>query len=206
MISDKEINEAEKNIKHYFKECLLKKDSDHAKFVKFYINNAKMSFQLANFLQKLSSNKETRRIADFPEDFECFLWVVVTSYYSMFYIANAAMAKLGLKVGERIVHKITQDALLVYFIKNKKLAKSFLEDYKQTKSEVLGLMNVNEEELLKDFQIKAKELIATFGYQRNKRGEFQYDITKTAKEHVAQLSLDRAKSFIQEMIKIIEKP
>ena len=121
------------------------------------------------------------------------------------YIAQAAMAKLGLKVGEKIAHKITQDVLLVYFLKNNRLANHLLDDYKQTKSEVLGLMNVSEEELLKEFQIKAKELIASFGNQRAKRGEFQYDITKTAKQHVAQLSIDRAKNFIQEMNGVIEK-
>jgi len=164
-----------------------------------------MSLQLSNYLQKLSTDSETKKSAGFPEDFECSLWVVVTSYYSMFYIANAAMAKLGLKVGEKIAHKITQDALLVYFIKNNRLAKSLLEDYKQTKSEVLGLMNVSEEELLKEFEVKAKELIADFGHQREKRGEFQYDITKTAKEHFAQLSFERAQNFIQEMIKVIKK-
>ncbi len=150
-------------------------------------------------------DNEIKKSAGFPEDFECFLWVIVTSYYGMFYIANAAMAKLGLKAEEKIAHKITQDVLVVYFIKNGRLAKYLLEDYKQTKSEVLGLMNVSEEELLKEFQVKAKELVATFGHQRERRGEFQYDITKTAKQHVAQVSLDRAKNFIQEMIKVIGK-
>lgn len=105
MITDKEIREAEQNLRRYFEEELLKKDSSHAQFVKFYVNNAKMSFQLANFLLKLSTDKEIKKNAGFPEDFECLLWVVVTSYYSMFYIANAAMARLGLKVGEKIAHK-----------------------------------------------------------------------------------------------------
>lgn len=204
MIADKSIGEAEQNIKHYFEDELLKKNPAQAQFAKFYVNNAKMSFQLANYLLNLSVDNETKKSAGFSEDFECFLWVIVTSYYCMFYIANAAIAKLGLKVGEKIAHKITQDILLVYFIKNGRLAKYLLEDYKQTKSEVLGLMNVSEEELLKDFQVKAKELVATFGHQRERRGEFQYDITKTAKQHVAQVSLDRAKNFIQEMIKVIE--
>ncbi|MBI4145312.1 hypothetical protein HY493_03845 [Candidatus Woesearchaeota archaeon] len=206
MISDKDIREAEQNLKRYFEDDLLKKNPAHAQFVKFYVNNAKMSLQLSSFLLKLSTDAETKKSAGFPEDFECLLWVIVTSYYSMFYVANAAMAKLGLKVGEKIAHKITQDVLLVYFIKNNRLAKSLLEDYKTTKSEVLGLMNVGEEELMKEFQVKAKELVATFGHQRERRGEFQYDITKTAKEHVARLSLERAKNFIQEMTKVIEKP
>ncbi len=205
MITDKHIKEAEQNLKHYFEEGLLKKNPAHAQFAEFYVNNAKMSLQLANYLLKLSIDNEIKKMAGFPEDFECFLWIIVTSYYSMFYIANAAMAKLGLKVGEKIAHKITQDVLLIYFIKNNRLAKSLLEDYKTTKSEVLGLMNVSEDELLKEFQVKAKELVATFSAQREKRGEFQYDITKIAKQHIAELSLERAKNFVQEMTKVIDK-
>ncbi len=80
-----------------------------------------------------------------------------------------------------------------------------MEDYKATKAEVLSLMNVNEEDLLKDFQLKAHELVATFDYQRKRRGEFQYAIKTGAKQHVALTSLDRAKNFIQEMMKTIQK-
>jgi hypothetical protein len=117
MIADKDIPEAEQNLKRYFEEELLKKNPANAQFVKFYVNNAKMSLQLANYLLKLSTDAGTKKSAGFPQDFECLLWVIVTSYCSMFYIANAAMAKLGLKVGEKIAHKITQDVLL--FISSK---------------------------------------------------------------------------------------
>jgi len=48
---------------------------------------------------------------------------------------------------------------------------------------------------------KAQELIATFDYQRRKRGEFQYEIKTNAKQQVAQTSIERAKKFIQEMTK-----
>ncbi len=123
----------------------------------------------------------------------------------MFYAGNAALSKLGLKVSDKIPHKVTQDALTVYLLKNNRLAKSLLTDYLEAKAEVLSLMNVNEEELLKEFQLKAKEIIATFDYQRRKRGEFQYEIKSTAKQQVAGLSLERARNFIQEMNQLIEK-
>ena len=108
-------------------------------------------------------------------------------------------------MSDKIPHKVTQDALIVYFLQNKRIAKSLLEDYKATKTEVLTLINVNEEDLLKDFQIKAQELVATFNYQRKKRGEFQYEIKTGTKQQIAQTSLDRAKKFIQEMTKVIQK-
>lgn len=204
MIEEKEIQNAEKNIPNYLNEGLLTKNPAQARFAPFYLDNAKMSLLVAQHLHQISTNPELKKQNRFPEDFECFLWVVVTSYYSMFYTANAALAKLGLKVGENIAHKITQDCLLVYFLKNNRIAKTLLESYKEAKAEVLAVMGVTEEELLKEFQLKAKELVATFAYQRKKRGEFQYDITQSAKEHVAQTALDRAKTFIQEISKVIE--
>ena len=79
MITDKDIRKAEENLKLYFEEGLLKKNPANAQFVKFYVNTAKMSLQLSNYLQKLSTDSETKKSAGFPEDFECSLWVVVTS-------------------------------------------------------------------------------------------------------------------------------
>ena len=205
MIGEKEIKEAERNIPQYLTDGLLSRDSAHAKFVPFYMNNSKLSFQLASHVFKLSSDAETKKNAGFPADMEFYLWVVVTSYYSMFYAANAALAKLGLKVADKIPHRVTQDALIVYFLKSKKLAKYFLEDYKATKQEVLSVMGMSEEELLKEFQMKATELVATFDFQRQKRGDFQYHVDLSVKQNVAQLSLERARKFVQEIASTIEK-
>jgi uncharacterized protein (UPF0332 family) len=204
MIEEKEIREAERNIPNYLNEGLLTKNSAHSRFTPFYLDNAKMSLLVAQHLHQLSTDPEMKKHDGFPEGFECFLWVVVAAYYSMFYTANAGLAKLGLKVGETIAHRITQDCLVVYFLKNNRIAKALLESYKETKNEVLAVIGVTEEKLLKDFQLKASGLVETFAYQRKKRGEFQYDITRSAKEHVAQTALDRAKTFIQKMSKVIE--
>ncbi|MDD4878026.1 MAG: hypothetical protein PHO02_03250 [Candidatus Nanoarchaeia archaeon] len=198
-----EVKKAENNVAQYLKDGLLKKDAGNSQFSGFYMENAKKALLIARHLQKLSTEAETRKNNGFPEGFECFLWVIVLSYYSMFYTANAALAKIKIKVGDKIAHKVTQDALVVYFIKNKKLAKYLLEDYESTKNEVLSLMGVSEEELLKEFQVKAEALIATFDYQRRKRGEFQYEIKMPAKENMANLALERTERFIQEMAKAI---
>lgn len=205
MITNKEVNEAERNVAQYLSEDLLTKDKPNIQLVNFYKDTAKNSFQVAQHLFNLSTDKELKKKIGFTEEFECFLWVVVSSYYSMFYMANAALSKLGLKVGDKIPHKVTQDALIVYFIKNNKLAKHLLENYIETKNEVLNVMNMAEEDLLKHFQLKANELIATFDYQRRKRGEFQYTIKNPTKQAVAQTSLDRAKEFIQEINKVLGK-
>ena len=41
------------------------------------------------------------------------LWVIVISYYAMFYAANAVLLHLGYRTGEKIAHKVTSDALIV---------------------------------------------------------------------------------------------
>lgn len=205
MVTDKEIKEAEQNIPKYLADGLISKNKGNVQLVSFYVETAKNSFLVAQHLYKLSINKDLKKNTDFTEDFECFLWVIVPAYYSMFYIANAALSKLGLKVGDKIPHKVTQDALIVYFIKNNKLAKYLLENYIETKNEVMNLMNVTEEELLKQFQLKATELISTFDYQRRKRGEFQYVIKTPTKQTVANTALERAENFIKEMNLVIDR-
>lgn len=205
MIDEKEVKEAERNIPQYLTDGMLSKDVSHARFVPFYQNNSKTSFMLASYLFDVSTNSEIKMNAGFPTDTEFFLWVVVISYYSMFYAANAALARLGLKVADKIPHKVTQDALIVYFLKSKRLAKYLLEDYKATKAEVLSVMGISEEDLLKEFQIKATELIATFDFQREKRGDFQYHVTASVKQNVAELSLTRAKTFVQEVTTVVNR-
>ena len=84
MMGDDEIQKAEKSIPTYLSEGLLSKDSSYSRFVSFFQDNAKMSFQLANFLFKLSTDNQVKKQNGFPEDYECLIWVVVVADYSMF--------------------------------------------------------------------------------------------------------------------------
>ncbi|BAW31502.1 MAG TPA: hypothetical protein PLO64_07020 [Methanothermobacter sp.] len=59
------------------------------------------------------------------------LWVIVSSYHAMYYIANAVLYKFGYKIGHEISHKVTGDALIV-FVRNK-LKERFLEDFERQK-------------------------------------------------------------------------
>ena len=91
--------EAEHNIRSYLRDGLLKKE--HFKEIVYRVlrKNAEESLSLAEFL---AQNKKSD------------LWVIIISYYSMYYIANAVLYKLGYKIGEKISHKVTADALIVY--------------------------------------------------------------------------------------------
>ena len=110
------------------------------------------------------------------------------SYYSMFYIANAVLMKHGYKVGDKIAHKVTSDALIA--IVKEQLTKELLDGFEETKNQALGT-------------IKADEIIESFEYERAKRSRFQYTTTEKAKEIKAQTSLKRAKEFMLAMKKIL---
>jgi len=171
MLAKDRIKEAETNIKAYLSEGLLKKEPTNSDALRILLRNAQESMDSA---EKLNSE----RVSD--------LWVIVCSYYLMFYIANAILRKLGYKVGEKIAHKITADALIVYA--RGKLKENLIEEYEDSKDEALNLAG-----------IKADLLVESFDKEKTKRGRIQYmtdDIDKQAK---AKTSLKRAKQFLLEM-------
>ncbi|MDI6737639.1 MAG: hypothetical protein QME12_03925 [Nanoarchaeota archaeon] len=88
-----EVKKAENNVAQYLREGLLKKDAENTQFSGFYMENAKKALLVARHLQKLSTEEEIRKKNGFPGGFECFLRVIVLSYYSMFYTANIALER-----------------------------------------------------------------------------------------------------------------
>ena len=175
MLIDKRIKEAESNVKSYLEEGLLKKTAINKQIMNILLRNAKESLRVAEEVHQ----------KNFSE-----LWVIVCSYYSMYYYANAILLKFGYKVGEKIVHKVTSDALIVYV--RGKLKDSLIEEYEQTKEEALSLAG-----------IKADLLIESFEFERNKRSLIQYKTVEIEKKSKAKTSLQRAKEFAKEMDKLI---
>ena len=100
MLDEKRIKEAESNIKKYLDEGLLTKNKNEtAKLM--YLENSDVSLETAKKLVSLET-----------ENYKPHLWVIVSSYYSMYYIANAVLLELGYKVGDKVSHKVTSDALI----------------------------------------------------------------------------------------------
>lgn len=92
--------------------------------------------------------------------------------------------------GEKIVHKVTSDALIVYV--RGKLKESLIEEYEETKEEALNLAGM-----------KADALIESFEFERNKRSLIQYRTMEVEKQSKAVTSLQRAKEFAKEMDKLL---
>ena len=178
MLDEKRIKEAESNVRQYQQDNMLKKQTNETAKA-MYIENSDVSLQTAKKLLSLES-----------KEYKPHLWVIVSSYYSMYYIANAVLLRLGYKVGDKVSHKVTTDALIV-FVRNK-LKKNLLQEYEDTKEDALELMSQRADLLLK-----------TLDYEREKRSKFQYQMDEQAKRGKAQTSLERAKEFVFEMKKLL---
>ena len=163
-MDEKRIKIAENNLRKYLKEELIKKESFREVVYRTYLKNAAESLNVANELMK---NKISS------------LWIVVTSYYSMFYVASAYLYKKGYKAGQEIVHQVINEAIIV--LSRNDLEKHFLEEYEEEKEKALAAS----ENLLKDYE-----------FEKLKRARFQYETTEKIKEANAKTSFERAKNFV----------
>lgn len=184
----------ESNIQTYLKDGLIKK-GDFSHLTEFYNITAKKSLQTADALMQISENNEMKKKLGLLDNFETYLWVITTSYYSMFYIVNALFSKHGIKLGDKIVHKVASDAFYLYFIKNNKIAKELYNAYEEAKDQAMDLIRYSEQ---------AEKLFQDLEYERGKRHKFQYDTTENIKRSYAQTSLKRAKEFFNEISIVIK--
>ncbi len=175
MLDEKRVKEAGDNVRSYLEEGLLRKTAVNRQVMDILIKNARESLRVAEEIRQ-------KNLSD--------LWVIVCSYYAMFYYANAVLLKLGYKMGDKIVHKVTSDSMIVYV--RGKLKESLIEDYEQTKEEALNLAGM-----------KADSLIESFEFERNKRRLIQYKTIEVEKQSKAKTSLQRAKEFAKEMDKLL---
>ncbi|MFH0876273.1 MAG: HEPN domain-containing protein [archaeon] len=175
MDDDDKKKEALTNLAKYIEDGLIKKQKNEIS-KSMYLKNAEVSLRLAE--ECMSSQLKP------------YLWIVVISYYSMFYIANAVLLNLGYKIGNKIVHKVTCDALIA--LVTDKIKKGLLEEYEDAKENALEIA-----------AIKSDEIIGFYTLEMEKRSKFQYEMTVSIQEEKAKTSLKRAKEFMLEMKKLL---
>jgi uncharacterized protein (UPF0332 family) len=143
----KRIEEADRNVRQYITDGLLKtRDDETKKLVPFFMDQAERSLRTAAVIFELSTDTAAKDAMRLEKGFESHLWVIVASYYSMFYEALALLARKGIRAGRHLVHKVVADALIHFFISSKRLAK-MLETYEELRDASLEL--IGREELLK---------------------------------------------------------
>ncbi len=172
-MDEKRIKIAENNFKNYLDERKIKKVKQFDSLIySTYMRNSRESLDVANLLfeNKMSS-----------------LWVVVTSYYSMFYIACAYLYKLGYKAGDEIVHQVINESLIVQA--RHKIKNHLLENYSEEKDKAL---------------IVVDNYLDNYEKEKGKRASFQYQTTEEVKEGKAKISLERAKEFTELIREILK--
>ena len=210
MLEDKKIEEAKKNAVKCINAGIIIKTKD-SKYVDFFIKNAKDSLDSAKVLFDVSVNEKTKNAFGMP-NFDGYLWVINSSYYSMFYIARALLESIGVKIKtDESIHFLVFNALIYYFYSTGKLEKHFIEDFEDAQeesSEILGKERANSFRISKSpsqAQEKAKELISDYSNEKEKRAKFIYEIGEIAMKNKAETSLNRAKKFNEEVRKILIK-
>ena len=178
MLDAKRIEEAGSNVRKYLQEGLLKKQQNETA-LQMYWQNADLSLETAQKLLTLENST-----------YKPYLWVIVTSYYAMYYAANAVLLRQGYKVGEKISHKVTADALIVFL--RQKLQKQLVEEYEEVRNDALEIISA-----------KADGVLKLLDLEREKRSQFQYQMDEQAKRGKAVTSLQRAKEFTFEMKKLL---
>lgn len=177
-------------ITEYLDKGIIKK-GDYSRLSDFYLNNALKSLSTAISLLKISEDAELKKRIGLSNDFESYIWVITSSYYSMFYAVNALFSKNNIKIDtNQGVHSITRIAFCHFFIDNNKLAKKLYELYKNAEKDAFDITQTH-------YQDRARKMYENLEYEENKRSRFQYEITSDAKKNLAETSINRAKEFLE---------
>lgn len=175
MLSPDRIKKAEYNVKGYLRDGLIKGNKKFdERILNAYIDKSNESLEVAYYLFENGISP---------------LWITVTSYYSMYYISNAVLYKLGYKLSGEISHKVTSDAL-IYYVRDK-LKSNLLEEFEDAQDEAFQLTE------------KADKIIESLEFERKKRSIFQYEMTAEVRISRAETSFQRAKIFNFELNKIL---
>jgi len=194
LLDEKKLKEVESKIRYYLREGVVQ-TKQKSEFVDFFLANADKSLNCASALYDLSIDKEMQKKTGYF-NFDGFLWVVNSSYYSMFYMARALLENEGIKLkSELSVHALAFDSVIYYFYLNGKLQKRLIDDFAEAKKEVSEILGKQ----------KADRLIEDYHYEKGKRATFTYKINEIVLKAKAKTSFDRAAYFSQEIKKIIEQ-
>lgn len=194
MLDETKIGESKKRVEFFIKEGKIIKEKE-GRYIDFFIDNSKDSFNSAKLLFDVSTKEKLKNYLGFS-DFNGFLWVVNTSYYSMFYMVRALLESKGIKIKTDFsVHALVFDAFIYYFYTTGKIEKSLIEEFR-----IAGIEAA--ETLGKE---KAKTIVYDYFNEKEKRSKFTYEMGEIALQNKAQSSLERAKRFNEEIRKIIGK-
>ena len=155
-------------------------------FVKFFLDNAEDSLNSAESLLEHTEKG----------DYNGSLWVVNSSYYSMFYTVRALLESAGIKLGKNVnTHLLAFDALTYFFYRTKKLEKKLCEQFAEAQDQSFELLGKQ----------AAEDLVQDYLSEKNKRSLFTYEEGIKPLLSKARTSYGRAVKFNAAIRTIIEE-
>jgi len=201
-LDNKKIEEIRKLVPKLINDGIVSKKEEYKNLTDFFRENSEDSLNSAQLLYKVSTSSKLQDSTGFP-NLKGFLWVINASYYSMFYMATALLTNFRIKIKSEIgIHKLTFNTFVYYFYLTNKISKKYVEQFLEALEDSEDLLG--REEIIKKADEKAKELITSFDFEREKRTTFTYELERTKIETKAKISLERANHFYKEIIKLIK--
>ena len=171
----------ELTIQNYLKNKSLIKISSVKLLSEKYLLKAKSNLITTSILFDVNLNAEARKLLNIPENYSSDEWVVVSSYYSMYSAALAALAKIGYKSSN---HSATILALEKFFVKKELIGQEYLA-------------------MLKYAQITQQE-VQNLASAKDDREIAQYSVTKATAHTLAEVSRKNAYAFVEKIEALIK--
>lgn len=165
------------DFKKYIRQHLVRKIEVSASLSNIHLDKAFHNLDFANFT--VQNQKNINKHVDNETYFD---WVIVISYYAMYHAAMALLYKIGYKAG---THLATICVLCKECL-GKMLEKKDIEN-------ISSILELSEEEI--------KEI----GRAKERREKASYSGSVSFEKHLAELTLDDARKFINKTADILEK-
>lgn len=166
-----------RDFKKYVRQHIIRKIAPSPSLTKIHVGKSYHNLDFANFTVQNQENINRR-----VNDETYYDWVVVISYYAMYHAAMALLYKMGYKAG---THLATICVLCKECL-GKTLEKKDIEN-------ISAILELSEEEI--------KEI----GRAKERREKASYSGSVSFEKHLAEMTLEDARKFINKVADILER-
>lgn len=201
---EQRIINAEKEIKRLHDEGELKQISEQEKekIAQSYDLRSKNRLETASLIFLYSGNDKKSQTNDVSKQYQDYGEVVAASYYAMFYVFHAYLAK---KYGKKLkddtyqIHAKTNQLVLYYLVKTKNLAAQLYEEYLRT------MTTAKSQKTIEDFQDDAFYSAQKYNKSKEDRETSTYNVETSVDERRAKDALTTAQEFTQTIRELMIK-
>lgn len=153
---------------------------------KNYINRSQNELIAAISLMRLSTDVDAKKFFDIDSSITFYSAVISHAYYSIFYAAKALLLTKNIKTESPNIHKKTIDAFKLHFVDT-------------------GILDFKLFEIYQKLVVRADTLLEIFADEKWKRGNFTYNTIPQANNAPAEDSIENAKIFVSNIMKILQE-